>query len=101
MKEIQALRQAFQSQKMGALLLLGFASGLPLFLTSRTLQLWMQDAKVDIAKITLFGLLSLKSIRFFMSSRVSPADNIFLIYNSIDCLSLPFLYIDLLVLSLK
>ena len=37
MKEIQALRQAFQSQKMGALLLLGFASGLPLFLTSRTL----------------------------------------------------------------
>jgi PAT family beta-lactamase induction signal transducer AmpG len=68
MKEIQALRQAFQSQKMGALLLLGFASGLPLFLTSRTLQLWMQDAKVDIAKITLFGLLSLPySLKFVWS----------------------------------
>ena len=68
MKEIQALRQAFQSQKMGALLLLGFASGLPLFLTSRTLQLWMQDAKVDIAKITLFGLLSLPySLKFLWS----------------------------------
>ena len=68
MKEIQALRQAFQSQKMGALLLLGFASGLPLFLTSKTLQLWMQDAKVDIASITLFGLLSLPySLKFLWS----------------------------------
>ncbi|MDB9474420.1 AmpG family muropeptide MFS transporter [Dolichospermum circinale] len=68
MKEIQALRQAFQSQKMVALLLLGFASGLPLFLTSRTLQLWMQDAKVDIASITLFGLLGLPySLKFLWS----------------------------------
>jgi PAT family beta-lactamase induction signal transducer AmpG len=68
MKEIQALRQAFQSQKMGALLLLGFASGLPLFLTSKTLQLWMQDAKVDIASITLFGLLGLPySLKFLWS----------------------------------
>ncbi len=42
MREMQALRQAVQSRKMGALLFLGSASGLPLFLTSRTLQLWMQ-----------------------------------------------------------
>jgi PAT family beta-lactamase induction signal transducer AmpG len=68
MKELQAMRQAFQSRKMGALLLLGFASGLPLFLTSRTLQLWMQDAKVDIGKITLFGLLALPySLKFLWS----------------------------------
>ncbi|MCC5636221.1 AmpG family muropeptide MFS transporter [Nostoc sp. CHAB 5844] len=68
MREIQALRQALQSRKMGALLLLGFASGLPLFLTSRTLQLWMQDAKVDIGKITLFGLLALPySLKFLWS----------------------------------
>ncbi|MEI6442695.1 MAG: AmpG family muropeptide MFS transporter [Nostocales cyanobacterium ELA583] len=68
MQEIQALKRAFQSRKMGALLLLGFASGLPLFLTSRTLQLWMQDAKVDIGKITLFGLLSLPySLKFLWS----------------------------------
>ncbi|MBD2664976.1 hypothetical protein B6N60_00944 [Richelia sinica FACHB-800] len=68
MEEIKALRQAFQSRKMGALLLLGFASGLPLFLTSRTLQMWMQDAKVDIGKITLFGLLSLPySLKFLWS----------------------------------
>ncbi|QLE55604.1 AmpG family muropeptide MFS transporter [Nostoc sp. TCL26-01] len=68
MRELQALRRAFQSRKMGALLLLGFASGLPLFLTSRTLQLWMQDAKVDIGKITLFGLLALPySLKFLWS----------------------------------
>lgn len=68
MREFQALRQAVQSRKMGALLLLGFASGLPLFLTSRTLQLWMQDAKVDIGKITLFGLLALPySLKFLWS----------------------------------
>ncbi|MBW4616822.1 MAG: AmpG family muropeptide MFS transporter [Desmonostoc vinosum HA7617-LM4] len=68
MREVQALRQAIQSRKMGALLLLGFASGLPLFLTSRTLQLWMQDAKVDIGKITLFGLLALPySLKFLWS----------------------------------
>nr|WP_202895672.1 AmpG family muropeptide MFS transporter [Iningainema tapete] len=50
---------------MGSLLLLGFASGLPLFLTSKTLQLWMQDAKVDLGAITLFGLVSLPySLKF-------------------------------------
>ncbi|MBW4507934.1 MAG: AmpG family muropeptide MFS transporter [Scytonematopsis contorta HA4267-MV1] len=68
MKEIQALQRAFQNRKMGSLLLLGFASGLPLFLTSRTLQLWMQDAKVDIGKITLFSLLALPySLKFLWS----------------------------------
>ncbi len=53
---------------MAVLLLLGFASGLPLFLTSRTLQLWMQDAKVDLGAITLFGLVSLPySLKFVWS----------------------------------
>jgi MFS transporter, PAT family, beta-lactamase induction signal transducer AmpG len=55
-------------RKLASLLLLGFASGLPLFLTSRTLQLWMQDAKVDIGAITLFGLVSLPySLKFIWS----------------------------------
>jgi PAT family beta-lactamase induction signal transducer AmpG len=68
MKEIQALKQAIQSRKMAGLLLLGFASGLPLFLTTRTLQLWMKDAEVDVAKITLFGLVSLPySLKFIWS----------------------------------
>lgn len=60
--------QVFQSRKMAALLLLGFSSGLPLFLTSRTLQLWMQDAKVDLGAITLFGLVSVPySLKFLWS----------------------------------
>ncbi|AFZ00967.1 AmpG family muropeptide MFS transporter [Calothrix sp. PCC 6303] len=68
MKEIQALQRAFKSRKMGALLLLGFASGLPLFLTSRTLQAWLEDAKIDIAQITLFSLLGLPySLKFLWS----------------------------------
>ncbi|GCL39607.1 signal transducer ampG1 [Sphaerospermopsis reniformis] len=76
MQEIQALKQAFQSRKMAGLLLLGSASGLPLFLTTRTLQLWMKDAEVDVAKITLFGLVSLPySLKFIWSpliDRFSP-----------------------------
>ncbi|NJM65269.1 MAG: AmpG family muropeptide MFS transporter [Acaryochloris sp. RU_4_1] len=68
MKTTQLLQQLFQSQKMGSLMLLGFASGLPLFLTSRTLQLWMQDAKVDLGAITLFSLASLPySLKFLWS----------------------------------
>ncbi|MBD2692529.1 AmpG family muropeptide MFS transporter [Anabaena catenula] len=71
MKEIQALRQAFQSRKMAGLLLLGFSSGLPLFLITRTLQLWMKDAEVDVGKITLFGLVSLPySLKFIWSPLV-------------------------------
>lgn len=64
----RSLLQVFQSRKMAALLLLGFSSGLPLFLTSRTLQLWMQDAKVDLGAITLFGLVSVPySLKFLWS----------------------------------
>jgi PAT family beta-lactamase induction signal transducer AmpG len=68
MKDIQSLPRIFASRKMASLLILGFASGLPLFLTSRTLQLWMQDAKVDLGAITLFGLVSLPySLKFLWS----------------------------------
>ena len=76
-QEIQALKQAFYSRKMRSLLLLGFASGLPLFLTTRTLQLWMKDADVEVAKITLFSLVSLPySLKFIWSpliDRFSPS----------------------------
>jgi MFS transporter, PAT family, beta-lactamase induction signal transducer AmpG len=55
----------FGSRKLASLLFLGFASGLPLFLTSRTLQLWMVDANVDLKVITLFGLVSVPySLKF-------------------------------------
>jgi PAT family beta-lactamase induction signal transducer AmpG len=53
---------------MVALLLLGFASGLPLFLTSRTLQAWMTTEKVDLAAIGLFSLVALPySVKFLWS----------------------------------
>lgn len=58
----------FQSQKMAALLLLGFASGLPLLLTSRTLQAWMTVEQVDLSAIGLFSLVALPySLKFLWS----------------------------------
>lgn len=60
--------KVFQSQKMVALLLLGFASGLPLFLTSRTLQAWMTVEGVDLASIGAFSLVGLPySLKFLWS----------------------------------
>jgi PAT family beta-lactamase induction signal transducer AmpG len=53
---------------MSALALLGFSSGLPLFLTSRTLQAWMTVEQVDLAKIGLFSLVALPySLKFLWS----------------------------------
>ncbi|MBV9774112.1 MAG: AmpG family muropeptide MFS transporter [Gemmatimonadetes bacterium] len=43
---------------MAAILLLGFGSGLPLYLTSKTLQAWMTLEKVDLKTIGAFGLVS-------------------------------------------
>jgi PAT family beta-lactamase induction signal transducer AmpG len=44
---------------MAVLLGLGFASGLPLMLTSRTLNVWARDQRVDLTTIGLFSLLGL------------------------------------------
>jgi PAT family beta-lactamase induction signal transducer AmpG len=44
---------------MAVLLVLGFASGLPLYLTSRTLQAWMRSAGIDLATIGVFSLTAL------------------------------------------
>lgn len=61
----RSIFDVFGSRKLASLLFLGFASGLPLFLTSRTLQFWMQDAKIDVSTITLFGLASVPySLKF-------------------------------------
>ena len=50
---------------MAALLLLGVSSGLPLFLTSKTLQAWMTVEKVNLGAIGLFSLASLPySLKF-------------------------------------
>src|SRR4028118_1587703 len=53
---------------MAALLLLGFASGLPLFLTSKTLQAWMSVEGVNLSAIGLFSLVGLPySLKFLWS----------------------------------
>ncbi len=62
---------------MAALALLGFASGLPLFLTERTLQAWMTKSNVDLTTIGLFALVTLPyTLKFlwapFMDRYVPP-----------------------------
>jgi MFS transporter, PAT family, beta-lactamase induction signal transducer AmpG len=69
----------FRSRKMAAILLLGFSSGFPLYLTSRTLQAWMTVAGVNLTAIGLFSLVSLPYSLKFLWSPV------------IDRFSLPFL----------
>lgn len=58
MSQLDGLR-VFTQRKMAAIGLLGFAGGLPLFLTSRTLQAWMTAEKVDLTTIGLFSLVGL------------------------------------------
>lgn len=50
--------QVFASRKMAAILLLGFASGLPLYLTQKDLQAWMTLEHVDLKTIGYVSLLS-------------------------------------------
>ena len=55
----------FSQPKMAVLLALGFSSGLPLFLTSRTLQAWMTKEGVDLTTIGLFSMVALPySLKF-------------------------------------
>lgn len=65
MKEIKGLGQVFGSRKMAALLLLGFASGLPLLLIGNTLKAWMTVENVNLAAIGWFSLAGLPySLKF-------------------------------------
>ena len=60
--------EEFRTPKMGVIFLLGFSSGLPLYLTSRTLQAWMTVAGVNLTAIGLFSLVSLPySLKFLWS----------------------------------
>jgi PAT family beta-lactamase induction signal transducer AmpG len=58
-----------KSKKLLALLCLGFSSGLPLFLTSRTLQVWLTEANVDLG---LIGWLSLVRLPYTLKFMWSP-----------------------------
>ncbi len=67
-REKASLLAVFQSRKMVFLLLLGFSSGLPLYLTSRTLQAWLTIEGVDLTTIGLFSLVALPySLKFVWS----------------------------------
>lgn len=57
--------KVYGNTKMLALLGLGIASGLPLFLVSKTLQAWLTKAGVDLGVIGAFSLVSLPySLKF-------------------------------------
>jgi len=57
--------QVYLQHKMLVLLLLGMSSGLPYYLTNRTLQAWMTQANVDLTTIGLFSLVALPySLKF-------------------------------------
>lgn len=56
---LREFAQAFTNRRIGAILLLGFASGLPLALTGGTLQAWMTVEGVDLKTIGIFALAGL------------------------------------------
>ena len=57
--------RVYTQPKMAALIFLGFASGLPFYLTSTTLQAWMTQANVDLTTIGIFSLVGLPySLKF-------------------------------------
>ncbi|OPY75378.1 MAG: muropeptide transporter [Syntrophorhabdus sp. PtaU1.Bin050] len=58
----------FCSRRMAAILLLGFSSGLPLPLTSGTLQAWLTVAGIDLRTIGIFSLIGIPyTIKFLWS----------------------------------
>ncbi|MBD2445676.1 AmpG family muropeptide MFS transporter [Nostoc sp. FACHB-152] len=68
MESNKSLLRVFGSPKMGALLLLGFSSGLPLYLTSQTLQAWLTKEGIGLAAIAAFSLVKLPySLKFLWS----------------------------------
>ena len=63
--ERSSATRIFTQPKMAALIFLGFASGLPFYLTSTTLQAWMTQANVDLTTIGIFSLVGLPySLKF-------------------------------------
>src|SRR5215470_14500848 len=49
----------FRSRRMAVLFVLGFSSGLPLMLTGQTLQAWLTDRSVSLARIAALSLVGL------------------------------------------
>jgi PAT family beta-lactamase induction signal transducer AmpG len=60
--------QVFRSRSIAVITFLGFSSGLPLALTSGTLQAWMTVAGVDIRTIGIFALVGIPYLIKFLWS---------------------------------
>ncbi len=60
--------EVFRSRRVAAVLLLGFASGLPLALTGSTLQAWLTVAGVDIQTIAWFSWIGVPYLLKFLWS---------------------------------
>ena len=58
LSKLNETRKVYLTRRMLVVLLLGLSSGIPLALTSSTLQAWMVDEKVDIRVIGLFALVA-------------------------------------------
>jgi len=66
--DISPYLQVFQSRSIAVITFLGFSSGIPLALTSGTLQAWMTVAGVDIRTIGIFALVGLPyTLKFLWS----------------------------------
>ncbi len=63
-----SLIQVFRNRKMGYLLLLSFSSGMPFYLTTRTLQPWLTLEGVSLTTVGLLSLVGLPySVKFLWS----------------------------------
>lgn len=68
MSRLTPYLEVFSSKRIAAVTLLGFSSGLPLALTSGTLQAWMAVDGVDIRTIGIFALVGLPyTVKFLWS----------------------------------
>lgn len=65
---MKSILKVFASFRMFVVLVLGFASGLPLALTGGTLQAWMKTENISLGTIGLFSLVGLPyTLKFFWS----------------------------------
>ena len=69
MKSKNSLLDVFASRKMATLLMLGFSSGLPLYLTGKDpMQAWLSNEGVDLKVIGFFSIVALPySLKFLWS----------------------------------
>ena len=67
---MDGISRTFFNRRSAVLLLLGFSSGLPLAVSGDLVAAWLTDAKVDVARIGLLGLVGLPYALKFVWSPV-------------------------------